>query len=36
MARKQFYLIRRKDKLTNGKPTFYCRFRDIGGILLPW
>jgi len=36
MARKQFYLIRRKDKLTNRKPTFYCRFRDEGGELLPW
>ena len=41
MARKQFYLIKRKDKLTkNGKgkrsPTFYCRFRDEDGNLRPW
>ena len=34
--RKQFYLIRRKDKLTKGKPTFYCRFRSVDGELLPW
>ncbi len=37
MARKQFYLVRRRDKLTGGKPTFYCRFRDEAtGGLQPW
>jgi integrase len=36
MAKKSFYIIRRKDRLTNKKPTFYVRFRDTDGILLAW
>ena len=36
IARKRFYLIKLKDKLTDGRATFYCRFRDNEGILLPW
>jgi hypothetical protein len=36
MSQKEFYLIPRKDKLTKGKPTFYCRFRSRDGGLLPW
>jgi len=36
MARKSFYLLKRKDRLTVGKPTYYARFRDEGGELLPW
>jgi len=36
MAKKRFYLVKRKDKLTQGKPTYYCRFRDTSGTLLPW
>jgi integrase len=36
MAKKQFYFVKRKDKLTDGKPTVYCRFRDESGNLLPW
>ena len=36
MAKKQFYLVKRKDKLTLGKATFYCRFRDAEGNLLAW
>jgi hypothetical protein len=35
MAKKRWYLVRRKDKRTNGKPTF-CRFTDESGNLLPW
>ena len=31
MALKQYYLVKRKDRLTNGKPTYYCRFRDESG-----
>jgi hypothetical protein len=27
MAKKQFYLVKRKDKLTSGKANFYCRFQ---------
>ena len=36
MAKKAFYLIRRKDRLTQGKPTYYARFRDSKGVFLPW
>jgi len=36
MATKRFYLIRRKDRFTDNKPTFYARFYDEGGELLPW
>lgn len=36
MARKQFYLVKRRDKLTKGKPTYYCRLRDEGGDLVSW
>jgi hypothetical protein len=36
IAKKQFYLIRRKDKLMKGRSTFYCRFRNSDGTLLPW
>jgi integrase len=36
MAKKPFYLIKRRDKLTNGKATYYCRFRDVEGSLLAW
>ena len=35
MAKKQFYLIKRKDKLTDGKATFYCLFRNESGNLQP-
>lgn len=36
MAKKAFYLIRRKDRLTSGKPTYYVRFRGSDGEFLPW
>ena len=36
MAKKNYYLISRKDRITNKKPTFYVRFRDADGSLLPW
>jgi len=42
MAKKRFYLIKRRDRLTKDgttgkyKPTFYVRFRGEGGELLPW
>jgi len=36
MGVKQFYIIKRKDRLTNGKPTYYCRFREETGEVLPW
>jgi integrase len=36
MAKKQFYLILRHDRLTAKKPTYYCRFRGSDGELLPW
>jgi hypothetical protein len=36
MAQKQYYLIRRKDRLTDGKSTYYVRFRTEDGSLLPW
>ena len=36
MAKKSFYLVRRKDRLTSGKPTYYARFRNTEGDLLPW
>ena len=41
MARQQFYLVRRKDKLNKNaagrlQPTYYCRLRDEEGDLLPW
>jgi hypothetical protein len=36
MAKKTFYLVKRKDALTDGKPTFYARFRSPDGELLPW
>jgi integrase len=36
MSAKQYYLVKRKDRLTKGKPTYYCRFRDESGALLPW
>ena len=36
MSAKTFYLVKRRDRLTNGKATYYCRFRDDSGALLPW
>ena len=36
MAKRDFYLIRRRDRLTKGKPTWYCRFRARDASLLPW
>ena len=36
MGRKEFYLVKRQDRLTKGKPTFYCRFRNMSGDLMPW
>ncbi len=36
MAKKRFYLIKRKDRLLEGKPTYYCRFRDDDGNLEAW
>ena len=41
MAKKSFYLVKRKDKLTKNeagklKPTYYCRFRDEDGNLRSW
>lgn len=36
MAQKPFSLVRRKDRLTNGKPTYYVRFRSDTGERLPW
>jgi len=33
---KKFYLVKRADRITDGKPTFYARFRDEAGELLPW
>ena len=36
MALKQFYVVKRKDRLTDGKPTFYVRLRDESGELQTW
>jgi len=36
MSNKPFYIVKRSDRLTNGKPTYYVRFRDEAGNLLPW
>jgi integrase len=41
MAMKPFYVVKRRDRLTKDasgklKPTFYVRFRDEGGALMPW
>jgi hypothetical protein len=36
VAKKQFHLIERADRLTDGKPTYYCRFRGEDGERLPW
>jgi len=36
MSKKRFYLIKRADRLTNGKATYYARFRNEAGELLPW
>lgn len=41
MAQKQFYLVRRRERVTKDsrgvlKPTYYCRFRSTDGRLLPW
>lgn len=35
-AVKDFYLVKRRDRLTEGKPTYYARFRTDDGALLPW
>ena len=35
-AEKDFYLVKRRDRLTDGKPTYYARFRNEDGDLLPW
>jgi hypothetical protein len=36
VALKQFYLVKRKDRLTNGKPTYYARLRVESGELKAW
>ncbi len=36
MSRKSIYLVKRSDRLIKGKPTYYARFRDEAGELLPW
>jgi integrase len=37
MARKPYYLVKRRDRLTAGKATYYCRFRDeANGELEAW
>ena len=36
VVKKPYYLVRRRDRLTQGKPTYYCRFRDLDGSLLAW
>ncbi len=36
MAKKAFYLVKRGDRITEGKPTYYARFRTDDGTLLPW
>jgi integrase len=36
MALKQFYVVKRKDRLTDGKPTYYVRLRDESGELKAW
>ncbi len=42
MAKKRFYVVKRRDRLTKDettgkyKPTYYVRFRGEGGELLPW
>ena len=36
MALKQFYVVKRKDRITNGKPTYYVRLRDESGELHAW
>lgn len=36
MALKSFYLVKRSERLTEGKPTYYCRLRDEDGELLGW
>ena len=36
MARKLFYLVARREARIQGKPIYYCRFRNTDGDLLPW
>lgn len=36
MARKRFYLLKRRNRRLQGKSIYYCRFRAPGGELLPW
>ena len=34
--RRDFYLIQRNDRKLNGRPVYYCRFRDSTGQPTPW
>lgn len=36
MPRERFYLMKRRDKLTEGNPACCCRLRNYDGQLLPW
>lgn len=36
MSQKTFYLIKRSERLTNGKPTYYARLRNETGELMAW
>jgi hypothetical protein len=36
VARKRFYLVKRRNRRSEGKAIYYCRFRSPSGNLLPW
>jgi hypothetical protein len=35
-AKKRFYLIKRRNRRSEGKAIYYCRIRGSDGNLLPW
>ena len=35
-AKKKFYLVKRRNRRSEGKAIYYCRFRNPDGNLLPW
>jgi hypothetical protein len=36
VAKKRFYLVKRRNRRLEGKAIYYCRFRNPDGKLLPW
>lgn len=36
MAKKRFYLVKKRNRRSEGKAIYYCRFRSPSGELLPW